>query len=642
MEAERGGKQWNIMEDAPAGHAEEKLVIVSAIENDDQSGDWAIDDSVFLDEDDDINEYEDEHSVAAARARGLNSLPTDPSSANGASGQLVVNADHDRFAPAFNNRDRWKYSTKGGKEAPAVVPSTSADVSLVSDTHEEEDLESSSELGNYTFEDETEKNALAPDDDDGDCGNSRTPATAKRSGGTRSGRMQAAPDLEAESMAKDSMADSAAEHQSLVNGPQRKSSTTRRAKKSPSSASSTGRNEKSSESTGRSSQQQSAHRPRKVRDALHSRKHKKVPDAVPTSMSSVVGSPMSSSLTSFANTISPTISSRSFQQQQSLKALQRHHGKNPHSSSKQRPNNSLNQHVEGGRDRFRGHEKDDDTLGASTISTNFTTTQRTSGDTTVSERSLFRSDKMGSSQIPRIPQRHSEGSDSEDGDIHGGNLPQQAIRTTDDHASNIQDAARAAENLFSGNIAGGKPQSSKGLRNAFLRPPSGGDDDLLAMVDSTVLDNTIQSVSTSEDFSLGSSEQQVDGAPPTKAFLQLNPSDHGVVVESEVVDSKTGELHVETILELDAVATQSGSGCAGVNSSEQSEPNKSAVGGGWQTLEKVKGEPVVDLSARIYGMGAPGSPDSPSKKKKKSRLALFKKMTSWKGKVTLDDKEEDK
>jgi hypothetical protein len=85
------------------------------------------------------------------------------------------------------------------------------------------------------------------------------------------------------------------------------------------------------------------------------------------------------------------------------------------------------------------------------------------------------------------------------------------------------------------------------------------------------------------------------------------------------------------------------SGNNGVISHEQSEPPNSALGVDGQPVEIVNEESVVDMSARIYGIGSPGSPDTPSKKnKKKSRLALFKKMTSWKGKVSMDDEEEEK
>lgn len=634
LEAERGGRQWKITEDTPAGHAEERLVMVSAIEHDDQSGDWGIDDSEFLEEDEDIIEDEDEHSLAVARSRGLNSLPTDPSSANGSSNQVDVNADRDRFAPAFNNRDRWKHGEKLEDKSPDVERAVSADESLLSDTNEEEDLESSSEISKLATE-KWEKPSLFPDegvpDDGGDEGNDRTPATAKRSGGTRRpGRMKAAPDLEVESLRKDDATSNSSFTESttepLVSTPKRKSS--RRQKKPPSSLqSSTGRQEKKgSESTGRNSHRQSAHRPRKERDALHAQKHRKVPDDIPTTLSpdgtvqspmtSSLRSPMSSSLTSTANSQIMT-SSRSQQQHQSLKALRRHHAANRHptSKSKRHPNSSLNDHVGSSRDHSGTVEVDDDTLGASTISTNFTTTQRTRGDNTVSERSLFQSDRTGSSQIPRIPQRHIEESDSEDSDEDEKNHPQQTTRTKDNQISAIQKAAMTAEDLFSRNASVDKPVGGRNDFSAVLRRPSGEGDDILEMGD--------------EDFSLGSADQ-TDGTPQPAAFLQLNPSEHGVVIEADIVDTKTGEFHTEALLQVDPGATQSVSiepkDSSGVISCDKSEQ-----------LEKVNEETVVDLSKRIYGVGADGSP---GKNKKKSRLGLFKKMASWKGKVSLDEEKD--
>ena len=50
--------------------------------------------------------------------------------------------------------------------------------------------------------------------------------------------------------------------------------------------------------------------------------------------------------------------------------------------------------------------KDEISVGASTITTNFTATQRDRDDATVSERSLFEpTSSINPSQMPRIPQR---------------------------------------------------------------------------------------------------------------------------------------------------------------------------------------------------------------------------------------------
>ena len=618
MELKRGGKHWKIMEDAPAGHAEEKLIIVQAIETDDQSGDWAIDHSEFLDEDDDIEdddiiEDEDEHSLVMARSRRRNGLPSDPSSAHGSIGQRDGFADRDRFAPAFNNQDRWKHGTNCDKKSPALDPTVSAEESLLSDAHEADDLESSTEIVQSLHK--SEDNAIVPHEAASNGGNSKTPATTKRSGGRRPGSMEAVPDLEVNSFKRDTM-----EFHELVDIPRQKPSKT---KTQLPSRSSTGRQErKGSDSTGRSSRRQGAQEPRKERDILHAR-NKRLADGVPTALAcdAIIRSPMSSSITSIGISLSPLTSSASNQFNRSILSSNRDPANLRHSSSKRRPNRSLNQHVERGRDHFGPVDLDDDTLGASTLSTNFTATQRTQGDTTVSERSLFRSDRASSSShIPRIPQRHVEEFDSEDNTNDEKNVLEV---TKDDRASPIQEPAT---------LIGNAAATSSDL-NKFLRRPSGDDDELLATVSSSAV-----SVDTSEDFSLGIPDLGSGEAPRTKAFLQLNAGEHGLVVASDVVDTKTGEVkRTETLMHLDLADTQDRL----IESKETVEKGRPVVVDEIKPFEKLNDEPepVVNLSARIYGVGASGatSPNSPKRNKKKGRLSMLKKMTSWKGKVSLDD-----
>jgi len=342
-------------------------------------------------------------------------------------------------------------------------------------------------------------------------------------------------------------------------------------------------------------------------------------------------------------------SGRSHQQNQSLQALRHYHSQTS-SSPKRRPNKSLTHHVESSRDRSPPADGDEHTLGASTITTNFSTTQRTRGDNTVSTRSLFQSDLMSSSETPRLPQRRNDGSDFDDDsdDDDGGqkNPPSLPKRSEDEFSTEVPDTTTiTAEDLFTGKATVETPLGV-GECWTVLRRPSGEGDDMLSMIEST------HQSKSSEDLSLGSSEgsnslkrwhkehaialqahrrEHVDGIPHTKAFLQLNPGDQGVVVESEVADVADLKSPMTTSV---ASEIPPAVGLAD-DGAEQGDQN----------VEKVDGTAAaadVHVNERVYGVGqSPTSPrDSPKKNKKKSRLGLFKRVVSWKGAVPLKDEDD--
>ena len=625
----RGGKQWNIMEDTPGGHAPEKMQIVSGIEfyDEEDATSWRPGVEEPLEEDDDIHEEEEmEFGDLERSSLRRQSLPSDP--------QVIAG---DRFDPSFKNHDMWGTDD----EADKILMGSSADCSILS----EGDLEEAgaTALGGKVDDQEiSEHEELIEDIDDDKSSNvSKTPATAKRSGGTRrTDNMSPLPNLEADSAHKDGeVEDESLPHPAAVpeDGPldSPKKKAPRRRKKSqsstPSSVAHSHRRHSSAlergkgSNSGRSSKQRTRTSGSRRHSGMErgtmrgSDRSRKVPDVIAASPNndgvSYVRSPMSSSLTS-----TPTsMQSSSRQQQQRITALR---SMLTQQSPRRRRNKPLQLHVN--RDNATTDDDGDEhTLGASTITTNFSTTQRTMGDNTVSTRSLFKSERMSVSETLTIPQRRRADSDSES--ERSANRDSGLLSTPEKETSIDHPFPR---------------ESSPGKRDlkTALRRPSGEGDDLLAMVE------TVQSHTSDESFSEGSEfqkwkqENASDLISPKASirkkteggesqFLQLNPQSEGVLVDSKVatvpniddpLDDPSGQRNLAKLEEL-----------FGHNDEAR------------DSFDMEKLPPRPDFSQDTQH-----APDSPGGvhtkvKKKKSRLSLFRRVKSWKGVVALSDDEGD-
>lgn len=306
-----------------------------------------------LEEDDDIIDDEDEHSLAVARFRRQTGLPPDPSSASHETHESIAPiSGSDRFNASFKNHERWL----GGEQQP---PSQST-FSLERNTPTNKDQASVSQ---------------------------RTPKTPKtnnmqiRSGARRSSRADLSQGSE-----NDQYSPSKEEEES-------KTPSQKQRRNSPRKKKSVVDPVLSGEGSGRSSAKGSAKTGLETIDSQHGRGGDQ-PSAVPTYLvpSGTTMSPMTASFTSTPN--SRLSSSRSRPKKNSLQALLRFHSS---TGSKMNGNSA-------GLDGHLG--KDEISVGASTITTNFTATQRDRDDATVSERSLFEpTSSINPSQMPRIPQR---------------------------------------------------------------------------------------------------------------------------------------------------------------------------------------------------------------------------------------------
>ncbi len=630
IEGQRGGTHWNIMEDTPAGHAEEKLTIVSAIENDDQSSDWRNDESDCLEEDDDIIDDTDEHSLVIARARRRNSLPTDPSSAYDHTQVQGEPAKNDRFAPGFNNYHMWSGGAAFDTHLTAVQRSISVDASLLSD-----DLTSVGDVGDSRLQYGLQQNFVTPNGVISSGGAPETQPTVRQSGGKGIGKMHHAPNLDTDSSGKDTSIDSESrlEGRGPVDKNLRRKASVKKRTPSDIQPATENYEKKGSNSSGRSSQRRSTNKPRKERDALHNRKSRKLPDVVPTPMGHDIRSPS----TLGSTPISVVSSHRSH----SLPASRLRHPKNSPKQSAPRP---LNLHVESCNECSQLAD-DDDTLGASTITTNFSTTQRTTSDKTVSTRSLFQSNTMNSSHTLRLPQRRSDPNNFDDSDPDGRKPPQQPRRSVDDditESSDLPDSEITSDELFAPKVLVKKPISKKLESSSVLRRPSGDGDDLLEMIESSHVQDETES---SEDASLedsgtfGLKDQQksennndddhhssqsnsASRKQHRQPYLQLNPVTPSIVLESEITTTlPSGMSALSKPIDFDDSARRG----------EAPEQGKDGV-------VPIVSERIDDETCT--SAVSPGDVTK-KKKKKKSMLGLFKRVASWKGAVPLDDEKEE-
>lgn len=510
LEGKKGDKSWHILEDTPGGHAPEKLNIVEGVEYYPDSMD---EDEEILDEfDEDVEEDDTIHqdSVSLPRLNRKQFLPRDPVQ----KGQKAVTAHSarpaDRFNATFQNRDMWKSSDDFNSSGELTTNSFRT----------REDLDTASELDttitdntltNHTFETYMlEQDCSHQQDKD-------TPSTLKRAGGRRAGQNKNSsfPELHAEAMQENEGEEeeddvytdsnrlpSPVPEDYVMESYEADASGLRRKVKSKS----TGVEQYSgSNSTGRSSRRKSLRSQKNQRrSGKRPAKGMGVPTSVPASpyeSSYSHRSPLSSSFTSPQTSLSMASSSRQNPQFVSLRRLNEH-----------ARNRTLQNYVGRGQSSPRTDD-DNNTLGASTITTNFSATQRTLGDNTVSTRSLFRSDVMKGSDMMKIPQRHNFDSDVEDDDDGAGNMasapPLDAVNSAFDLLQSNDAIAQIAAVLSS------EQNFAKISPDKVLRRPSKESDDFFDELEEMRvssdhseldLDSNIRSTSMSREFSTTSSQ----------------------------------------------------------------------------------------------------------------------------------------
>jgi hypothetical protein len=674
MAGNRGGKQWNILDDTPGGHAPEKLVIVPGVEfldgeEDETSPNYYSDEGPALEEDDDIVDdpylYEDARSEALnddyrysesqARSYRTKALPADP--IEGVTSLRQPNGDclQDRFDPSFKNNDMWTTDDDATPEKRRIRRFPSGDVSLLSvpvsllpdDSHTGRDTISSHAFSSDTGDDISEHDEIDEDNNhDKPSADSKSPATARRSDGRRQEQMDIMSELQQDFaivIAEDAdieddcdFESSKAKHPASV--PEDES---RRKKKSNQDSmqhrNSTGaerisptKGNGSGRSSKRLSERTGSRRPPGMmveRNATRAAGNRPPPDYIPQSplqdARSYVGrSPMSSPLTS-----TPTSRSwvSSAQQQQAMQALRQR-------ASPRQTNKPLRLHV--GQDYPSSAGDDDEhTLGASTISTNFTTTQRTRGDNTVSTRSLFQSERMSiTEESPQIPQRRRAYSDEESYD----GLPPKAAndsslqipqRRKADFEEMSYQSGQGSNSDLNANFDLLQEGASEGPidRKAPLRKPSGEnfrrrpfrEEDLPDLVEEGALAN--------DKFDDNSANDGVESLSQSKRFLQLHPENSGLAVGANV----TPVLDVESPLQIRGKKpVVDDFKVADFNNTLSSEaPNEKG------------GEDDAKLPTLIDWKEAPK--ESPNTRRMRiPKLGLFKRAKSRKGIVALSDKED--
>ncbi|KAG7346506.1 hypothetical protein IV203_005574 [Nitzschia inconspicua] len=403
LDGKKGDKSWNICEDTPGGHAPERLTSVCV----EYYADSMDEDEDILDEDDEDAAEDDtvlQDSVSLPRPNRKQILPRDPAQ----KGQKISAARSarpaDRFNPSFQNRDMWKSDEFN----------SSADLSIITFRTKEE-IDSASELEtamtDYTLTNHTFETYMLEQD----CNHQNdkeTPSTLKRTGGRRveEGGSTSFPGLQADCKYEKGDDDDddvfgdrdrrpfSVPEDDVLDSFDPEAVGIRRKIKSKSSKE---QQHPGSNSTGRSSPRKSSRSHSKKR---RSGKRSGVPTSVPSSpyeSSYSLRSPLSSSFTSPQTSSTMNSSSRQNPEFVNLRR-QIDHARN---------NKTLQNYV--GRGHSSPQNDDENTLGASTITTNFSTTQRTFGDNTVSTRSLFQSDVMKGSDMMKIPQRQRYDSDAE-------------------------------------------------------------------------------------------------------------------------------------------------------------------------------------------------------------------------------------
>jgi hypothetical protein len=668
MAGNRGGEQWHILVDTPAGHAPEKLVIVPGVEFLDEEEDEMIrneysDEGPALEEDDDIDDdpylfgdtrtenLNDDFSECQARSYRTKALPADPIEGVTSLRQPKGVSLQDRFDPSFKNNDMWTTDDDAPPEQRIIRRFLSGDdVSLLSvpvsvlpdDSHTGRDLSCyafSSDAG----EDMSEHDEINEDNNhDQPSVDTKTPATARRSGGRRQEQVDIMSELQQDfaiNIAEDADIDDDCDFESFkekhpASVPEDESFDSRgkskRKKKSNQDSmqrqNSTGakmispmKSSVSDRSSKRLSEKTGS-RMMTERIGIRAGGNRRLPDLIPQTpvrdARSYVGrSPVTTTST-------PQSRSRvsSAHQQQALQQR-----------SPRRPmNKPLRLHV--GQDYTSSAGDDDEhTLGASTMSTNFTTTQRTRGDNTLSTRSLFQSERMSITESPQIPQRRKASSDEESYDRRPPSkaendfslqMPQR--RKADFEEMSYQSALSSNSNL-NANFDLLQEGASGGsiYRNAPLRKPSGDIEVLRPSKEDDLLQRAEERASTDDKSDASSTNDGVESPSYSKRFLQLNPAASGLAVGAKVTAVLESPLQIRG---KKPVVDNSKLTCLN-NTLSCEAPNKKG-GDGDANMPKLSD----------WNEASKESPNT--RRRRKPKLGLFKRVKSWKGSVALSEEED--
>lgn len=650
LEGIRGGTQWSILEDSPGGHAPEKLAVVSAVEyvSDDDHDD--VDEEEHgckdghdesADEDDDIFDediympYDDSQHE---RLDWRKSLPRDPANNQALTSlhQSPTIRPVDRFNPGFCNIHMW--STNVDLTSPL---DRSGVFSLSSD--QGEDLDTVSELVASVHEEQTSTNHVTDisssgrADKSGSANRTKTPATTKRNGGRHSdGSPVVMPILDQGGRKIIDTREVAAKKENRLLNPVAvgedallNERNLKRGRKgaTPAEITTQQSNPKSgSSSSGRSSRRKdvvAGHVPRPPTTTRYRRNS--IPEVVRgvacAELSPIGRSPLSSSMTSTPNSLSIASSG---QQGAAMHTLRIH-------APRVRQNKPLNLHV--GRESHHSRvESDDHTLGASTITTNFSTTQRTRGDNTVSTRSLFQSQKMTRADSLIIPQRR-RGEDSDEEDSNNVDpIAQTSARNLARNSSGVMSSSSVEPGKCSsshdktfdrfGNETT-RPNEKPQDRQTVLRRPPGNVDDLL---------DTIDSFDGHRSDSRLSTESQDGGRrrkdPPY--FVQLAAETNGVqgmkVVRGLIPERDKAKS--TTFMRESAEPRLSRSDGEMDDDVAIPQGQRSKIG---DSFLRGSSDHIPRL-AQKEGKG----------RRTKSRMGFFKRVKSWKGTVVLPDDDDER
>ena len=671
MAGKRGGKQWNILEDTPGGHAPEKLVIVPGVEllgeeKDATSQNEYSDEEPVLEEDDDIDDdpylfedirtgnLNDDYSECQARSYRTKALPADPIQGVTSLQQPNEGYIQDRFDPSFNNNDMWTIDDDAPPEKRRIRRFPSGDVSLLSvpvsvlppdGSHTWRGM-SSQAIFSDTGEDISEHDEIDEDSDhDQPFVNTKIPATARRSGGRRQEQMdimmsklqqdfaidiaedadidddcnfesfkEKHPASVPEDESLDSRGKSRRKKKSNQNSTQRRNSTGAE-RISPTKGNVSDRSSKRlSEKTGS--------RMMAERHAIRAAGNRRLPDFIPQTptlvrdaRSSVGRSPGSSILTSSQNSRSLVLSAH---QQQEMQALQQH-------APRRRMNKPLRLHVGEDYTSSAGYD-DEHTLGASTMSTNFTTTQRTQGDNTLSTRSLFQSERMSSTESLHIPQRTRAYSDEESYDgrpppTKNDSSLQMPQRKKADFEDMSYQSGQGSNLDLNANFDIQQEGAIEGPmdKKAPLRKPSGGNAVLRPSKEEGSLDFAEEGPLADAKFDAISANGSLS---QSKRFLRLNPETSGSAVAAKVIpvpdlELPRGKKHVVD----DSKVTD-------LNITLSSEsPNKKGC------------EDDAKMPKLSDWIEEPK--ESPNtRRRRKAKLGLFKRIKSWQGVAALSDEDD--
>lgn len=336
---------------------------------------------------------------------------------------------------------------------------------------------------------------------------------------------------------------------------------------------------------------------------------------IPTTPNGAARSPLSSAGTLTPNSNSLLSSLRSRTQKSSLEAL---------GNNNARSNKPLNLHVGRGRDISSQIDGDEHTLGASTITTNFSSTQRTRGDNTVSTRSLFQSHRTSDSETPRIPMRRGAGSDyecSDEEEIEANTKsPPKAPQTEADNLNLEHDVVHEWQGKLDdpfnrvAELVNSPSPSSKG--KSHVRRPSGGGKELI---------------------------EATNGDQETGNSMLGRPSDKSLGLSSSKFDRKAAPLRRPSG-DGDLMMAMGMSWSVGMDAEVFEALHSSGVAGADEQVESLDKFDVAPTDRESRNIGIWHAPDSPTellkKKKKKKKGGLFRLGKSWKGVVALDDDED--